>query len=122
MLLGSKAACANQAPWSPPTGRPHLRPKARNVIWIFLSGGYSHLETFDPKPALNRLAGKTYAEIPSNPLLDPLYKERSRSVVGMERVVYPSIMPLQVGYQKCGELGIEISDWLPHMSKCVDDI
>jgi hypothetical protein len=122
MLLGGNATRANESPWSPPTGKPQIRPKAKNVIWIFLSGGYSHLETFDPKPALNRLAGKTYAEIPSNPLLDPLYKERSRSVVGMERVVYPSIMPLQVGYRKRGELGIEVSDWLPHMSECVDDI
>ena len=122
MLLGGKNARANETAWSPPTGKPQFQPKAKNVIWIFLSGGYSHLETFDPKPALNRLAGKTYAELPSNPLLDPLYKERSRSVGGMERVVYPLIMPLQVGHRKRGELGIEVSDWLPHLSECVDDI
>lgn len=123
MLLGrDRSASANSAAWSPPTGQPHTTPKAKNVIWIFLSGGYSHLETFDPKPALNKYAGKTYAELPSNPLLDPLYAERSRSVVGMERVVYPAIFPLQVGYKKRGELGIEVSDWLPHLSECVDDI
>jgi hypothetical protein len=122
MLLGNERARAHDSVSKPPTGAPHSRPKARNVIWIFLSGGYSHLETFDPKPALNRLAGKTYAELPSNPILDSLYKERSRSVVGTERVVYPTIMPLQVGYKKRGELGIEVSDWLPHLSECVDDI
>jgi hypothetical protein len=122
MLLGGRRARAKDTAWSPPTGTPHIQPKAKNVIWIFLSGGYSHLETFDPKPALNRLAGKTYADLPSNPLLDPLYKLRSRSVVGTDRVVYPTIMPLQVGYQRHGELGVEVSDWLPNLAQCVDDI
>jgi Protein of unknown function (DUF1501) len=122
MLLGGKNSRASDTAWSPPTGIAHVPPKAKNVIWIFLSGGYSHLETFDPKPALNKYAGKTYAELPFNPLLDPLYNLRSRSVVGMDRVVYPTIMPLQVGFQKRGELGIEVSDWLPHLSECVDDI
>jgi hypothetical protein len=42
------------------TGVLHHEPKAKSVIWIFLSGGYSHLETFDPKPALNKHAGKTF--------------------------------------------------------------
>src|SRR5687768_4937680 len=40
-----------------PTGNPHFPAKAKNVIWIFLSGGVSHLETFDPKPILNNFAG-----------------------------------------------------------------
>jgi hypothetical protein len=122
MLLGNEPARANDAAGRPLSGIPHFRPKAKNVIWIFLSGGYSHLETFDPKPALNRLAGKTYADLPSNPILNPLYKERSRSVVGTERVIYPTIMPLQAGYKKRGQLGIEVSDWLPHLAECVDDI
>src|SRR5215510_2438655 len=46
--------------WMPPTGQPLFPPKAKSVIWIFLSGGYSHLETFDPKLALNQHAGKTF--------------------------------------------------------------
>src|SRR5947209_10389327 len=45
---------------SPPDGRPDFPPKAQSVIWIFLSGGVSHIETWDPKPALTRFAGKTY--------------------------------------------------------------
>jgi hypothetical protein len=117
MLLGRDRAAAGI-----PSGLPPTPAKAKNVIWIFLSGGYSHLETFDPKPAVNKYAGKTYADLPSNPLLHPLFAERSRSVVGMERVVYPTILPLQVGYQKRGDLGIEVSDWLPHLGECVDDI
>lgn len=104
-------------------GRPHFRPRARNVIWIFLSGGYSHLETFDPKPALNKYAGKTYSEtaIP-NPQQSPLFLQRSRSVVGFDREVYSKIMPLQIGFKKHGQSGIEVSDWLPHLATCVDDI
>ena len=46
-----------------PDGRPHHAPRAKNVIWIFLSGGYSQMETWDPKPALNKYAGLTIDEI-----------------------------------------------------------
>src|SRR5688572_33285 len=45
--------------WSAPDGRPHFAPKAKSVIWLFMCGGVSHLETFDPKPALQRYAGMT---------------------------------------------------------------
>ncbi|MFM7835019.1 MAG: DUF1501 domain-containing protein [Planctomycetaceae bacterium] len=44
----------------PPTGQLHHTAQADSVIWIFLSGGYSHVETFDPKPALNKYAGLTF--------------------------------------------------------------
>src|SRR5262249_46680997 len=85
--------------------------------------GYSHLETFDPKPALNKLAGKTYAEASlPNPQHSPLFLQRSRSVVGFDREIYSKIMPLQVGFKKHGQSGIEVSDWLPHLATCVDDI
>jgi hypothetical protein len=114
---------ANQATSAVANMVPHFTAKAKNVIWIFLSGGYSHLETFDPKPAINKYADKTYDDTPyNNPLLDPLFEQRSRSVVGFKRKTYPKIYPLQVGYKKCGELGIEVSNWLPNLSECVDDI
>ena len=107
----------------PIDGKPHLVPRAKNVIWIFLSGGVSHLETFDPKPLLNQFAGKTYDEtnLP-NPQKLPIFLERSRSVVGIDREVISKIMPLQVGFQKRGELGCEVSDWLPHLGGVVDDL
>ncbi len=97
--------------------------RAKNVIWVFLSGGVSHLETFDPKPLLNQYAGKTYDETTlPNPQKSPLYLERSRSVVGFDREVISKIMPLQVGYRKRGEVGCEVSDWLPHLGGVVDDL
>ncbi|MCA9134443.1 MAG: DUF1501 domain-containing protein, partial [Planctomycetales bacterium] len=59
----------------------HVRPRAKSVIWIFLSGGYSHVETFDPKPALNKYAGMTFDKTPfENPLHSPLNQKRFRSV------------------------------------------
>src|SRR5436853_1743022 len=91
-----------------PDGSPHHRPRAKNVIWIFLSGGYSHLETFDPKPALTKYAGKTLAETPfPDPRKAPEFLKRSRSVVGMDRDVMMQIYPLQIGYKKHGQSGIE---------------
>ena len=44
--------------WALPDGRPHFAPKAKSIIWVFLSGGVSHLESFDPKGELNKYAGK----------------------------------------------------------------
>src|SRR6516162_294008 len=99
---------------APPDGKPLLTPKAKSVIWIFLSGGYSHLETFDPKPALNKYAGKTFAQTPyPNPLKSPLHDKRSRSVVAAEinqRDTYPIIYPMQVGFKKHGQAGVDITD------------
>jgi Protein of unknown function (DUF1501) len=107
----------------PPDGNPHHAPRAKSVIWVFLSGGYSHLETFDPKPALNRFAGMTYAQAPTpNPQRSSLFLQRSRSVVGMDRDLFSRIFPLQVGFRRHGQCGADVSHWLPHLAGCVDDI
>ncbi len=105
-----------------PTAGRTSRRKTKSVIWIFLSGGVSHLETWDPKPILNKYAGKTYdaTGLPS-PFKSPLFQERSRAVVGDDRT-HAQIFPLQVGFKKHGEAGVEISDWWPHLATCVDDI
>ena len=88
-------------------GELHFAPRAKSVIWIFLSGGYSHLETFDPKPALNKYAGMTFDKTPfENPVNSPLHRKRFRSVPSEEiniRDVYPTIFPMQVGWQRHGD-------------------
>lgn len=124
MLQGDGVSRANEtATWSPPDGQPHFEPKAKSVIWIFLSGGYSQLETFDPKPALNKYAGMTFQETPyPDPLKDPLHDKRSRSVIEQVREKYAKIFPLQIGFRKRGQLGIEVSNWWPHLSTCVDEM
>ncbi len=107
-------------------GATHFPPRAKSVIWIFLSGGYSHLETFDPKPALNAYAGKTFNALPvPDPTKSPLHARRFRSVPADAvnvRDVYKTVYPLQVGFKKHGQSGIEITDWWPHLATCVDDI
>lgn len=121
LLFRDGIARGDAAP-SGPDGRPHFPPRAKSVIWIFLSGGVSHLESFDPKPALNKYAGKTFSQTPfPDPLKSPLFRLRSRDVVGGERP-YPTIFPLQVGFQKHGQVGVAISDWWPHLATCVDDL
>ena len=79
-------------------GQPDFTPRAKSVIWIFLSGGYSHLETFDPKPALTKYAGKTFAETSlADPIKSPLHDKRSRSVVA------ESINKREIGRASCRE-------------------
>lgn len=109
--------------WSPPDGRPHFVPKAKSVIWMFMIGGASQMETFDPKPELNRYAGKTIAETPYKDTLDsPFLKDNLREVVLGLHTVHPAVFPMQVGFQKRGQSGIEVSDWWPHVGGCIDDI
>lgn len=99
------------------------RPKAKSVIWIFLVGGMSHMESFDPKPELNVHAGKTIAESPYKATLDsPYLKKNLREFVEGLHKVHPTIYPLQVGFKKHGECGTEISDWFPHVARHADDL
>ena len=107
----------------PPDGRPHFAPKAKRVIWLFMIGGTSHLESFDPKPALNKYAGLNIAESPFKATLDsPFLKKNLREIVKDNHKVQPKLYPLQVGYRKRGQSGIEISDWWPHVGECADDL
>jgi len=107
-----------------PTGEPHFQPKAKRVIWLFMRGGVSHMESFDPKPALNKFAGKSVSDTPHANVLDPENFKNLRVVVvddanGKDR---KTIYPLQTGYKKHGQSGVEISDWFPHIGSCADDI
>ncbi len=108
---------------SAPDGIPHFAPKAKRVIWLFMNGGVSHMESFDPKPMLTRYGGKTIAETPFAGVQDP-------AKLALERLVVPDangnqrnkLYPLQVGFKKHGQSGIEVSDWFPHIARNVDRI
>jgi hypothetical protein len=110
--------------WRPPNGQPHFAPRAKNVIWLFMIGGASHVESFDPKPALNELAGKTIAETPYKDVLNSPFLANERVVAfdPNNGFIRTEVLPLQVGYRKRGESGIEISDWWPHVGDCADDM
>jgi hypothetical protein len=107
--------------WAPPDGKPHFKPKAKRVIWLFMNGGVSHVESFDPKPMLTKYAGKTIKETPFADAQDP-------KKLAVERLVVPdgngnqrnTLYPLQVGFKKHGQSGIEVSDWFPHVAGQAD--
>jgi hypothetical protein len=111
-------------PWSPPDGKPHLAAKAKRVIWYFMLGGTSHLESFDYKPEINKHAGKTIEMSPyKNAVLEsPYYRKNVRDFAGTPRALMAKLYPLQVGFQKRGKSGIEVSDWWPNVGECIDDI
>ena len=106
--------------WQPPTGLAHANPRATSVIWIFLCGGVSHLESFDVKPELNKFAGKSIADTPYAAVL----KDIDKNIIGGN----PShggrkmIMPLQAGYKAYGRSGLVVGDWFKHIGECADDI
>ena len=89
--------------------QPHFPPKAESVIYLFMHGGPSHLETFDPKPDLKRLAGQ------------PL-PESFGPVATRRKVAHNPLLPSKRTFRKCGQSGIEISDFLPHLAECADDL
>ncbi|MCA9179165.1 MAG: DUF1501 domain-containing protein [Planctomycetales bacterium] len=122
MLQRDAAAEATTA--TVPTGKPHFAPRAKNVIWFFMNGGTSHVESFDPKPALNQHAGKTIDESPygKSVLESPFYRKNVRDFSGKPRALMAKLYPLQIGFRPRGESGIEVSDWWPHVGDCIDDI
>jgi hypothetical protein len=107
-----------------PDGQPHFTPKAKSVIWFCMLGGTSHLESFDPKPEIDKYAGKTFAETPHNDSIvnSPFYRKNVRDFGGVPRDLMPTVFPTQVGFQPRGESGIPVSDWWPAVSRRIDDI
>jgi hypothetical protein len=89
--------------------RPHHPAKAKRVIFLFMAGGPSHLETFDPKPELQRLHGE---RLPAS--FGPV---KTRRGVDKNR-----LLATRRAFRKHGQSGIEVSDLLPHLAGCVDDL
>jgi hypothetical protein len=85
-------------------GGPHFAPKAKRVIHFFLNGGPSHVDTFDPKPALLKYAGK--------PLPQSLLTERKTG----------GAFPSPFKFQRYGQSGIEVSELFAKTAQHIDDI
>ncbi len=125
LLQRDQPAFAQEPAEAPQGVGPHFAPKAKNIIWLFMVGGTSHVESFDPKPALNKYAGKTIEETPYAGVLTASYiKDNLRIVVPNDANghIRNKLYPLQVGYRRRGQSGIEISDWWPHLGDCADDL
>src|SRR5258708_4494935 len=110
MLFRDGVARAESARLGKPNGNPQATPKAKSVIWIFLCGGVSHVESFDPKPELNKYNGKTIDATPHKDVLNP---DRLKNIVsgnpahGGRKV----LMGMNTGYRKHGQSGLEVADW-----------
>ncbi len=89
---------------------PYLPASARSVIWCFLDGGPSHIDLFDPKPALAKLDGK------------PLPSSFKRPVTAMGRTAHTPLLASKRRFQRHGQSGLWVSDWYPHLAGCVDDM
>ena len=88
-------------------GLPHYAPKARRVLHICACGGVSHVDTYDYKPELARLDGQ---ELTTKGKIDTFFGRPGR------------IMKSPFTFQQHGQSGLWMSDLLPHLSQCVDDI
>ena len=88
---------------------PHFTPRAKNVIFLFMTGGVSHVDTFDPKPRL-------FADVGKEVKLDhPEIKNRP----GYERIF---LKRPQWDFKPHGQCGTEVSSLFPHVGGCMDDI
>ncbi len=104
-FAAEKVAAAN--PLGPKPG--HFAARAKNVIFLFMEGGPSHLDMFDPKPLLNELAGK------------PIPPSFGRVITAMGEFDSP-ILASKRTWKQHGQSGIWMSDWLPHLATCADDL
>jgi hypothetical protein len=87
----------------------HHKATAKSVIFLFMEGGPSQLDTFDPKPLLNKLAGQ------------PIPESFGKVITAMGEYGSP-LLASKRSWQRYGQSGTWVSDWLPHTAKHVDDI
>jgi hypothetical protein len=90
---------------------PHFAPKAKSCVFFFNEGGASQLDLFDPKPKLKQLHGQ--------PLPDSLTKNVRFAFIKKENAL---VMGSPRKFAKYGRCGMDISDFLPHLATCADDI
>ncbi len=90
---------------------PHFAPKAKSCIYFFMEGGPSQMDLFDPKPKLNEMDGQ--------PMPDSLLEHVQFAFIQKNEA---RLMGSPRSFRKYGECGMELSDLLPHLSTCVDDI
>src|SRR5881392_2563359 len=106
-LFGAEAFGMTAGSSSPLTVKaPHYPAKAKRVIFLFMSGGPSHVDTFDPKPRLPADNGKTPPfELPK------LMRTKTGNLLGSP-----------FSFKKHGQAGIEVSELFPNVAGCVDDL
>ncbi|HZO54034.1 MAG TPA: DUF1501 domain-containing protein, partial [Bryobacteraceae bacterium] len=107
MMALENRAFANSLPtYNLAPKKPHFAPKAKNVIFIYVGGGPSTIDMFDPKPALAQYNGKPAP-----------FEIKGRALNGSQE-----IMASPWEFTKCGQSGRQISNLLPHFQKVVDKV
>src|SRR5947207_14171569 len=92
------------APWAPRL--PHFAPKVRNIIFLYMDGGVSQVDSFDPKPLLTKQHGQ-----PFKMKMEPTQFNNNGSTFGS---------PWQ--FKNYGQCGMPVSDLFPHVGRCADDL
>jgi hypothetical protein len=85
---------------------PHFPARAKRLIFLFMNGGPSHVDTFDPKPMLRQYAGQPVPE----------------SVAGGGRGLNRPLFASPFRFDRYGQSGIEVSELFPEVGRCIDDI
>ncbi len=107
-MLGEDGLLANSAPGA---RGPHFAPKAKRCIYFFMEGGPSQMDLFDPKPKLNELDGQPMPDSLLEGVKFAFTQKDSARLMGSPRT-----------FKKYGQCGMDMSDLLPHLSTCADDI
>src|SRR3954452_17802638 len=103
---------ARAALFNPLAPKPPHNPKhapAKSVIFLFMAGGPSQMETFDPKPVLNKLSGP--------PMPESFGKVKRQFIHGE-----PKLLGTKRTFRHYGKSGLWVSDLLPHIAQCADDL
>lgn len=107
LLAKDGYAATVQNPLAPK--QPHFKPTAKAVIWAFMEGGPSHVDLFDPKPELDKLAGQ------------PMPASFGKVITAMG-TASNTLMPSKRTFKQYGQSGIWVSDWYPEIAKHADDL
>ena len=107
MLQQELARAASYNPLDPKP--PHMKAKAKAMGFLFLAGGTSQVDTFDPKPLLNKLDGQ---KRPAS------FGEAKYQFVNADS----RLLGTKRTFQRYGKNGVEVSDLFPHLAGCIDDI
>jgi hypothetical protein len=112
--LALSALLADEAQAQGTVKKPHYPAKAKSVIFLFMYGGPSQMDTFDPKPELTKFDGKTLSlALPSAGEVKTFFGGNSSAV---------PLMKSPYTFKKYGKSGIEVSELFPHVGSCVDDL
>ena len=109
LATGAKPAVSAARPLTPRL--PHFAPTAKRCIFIYMEGGVSQIDLFDPKPKLTQLNGQKLPESLTQGVRFAFLEKATATLLGS---------PYQ--FRRSGQCGMEFSRLLPHLSECVDDL